>query len=281
MLAVEAKAKTAYSLIRHLGGALWLYHDPARCWMAMFTAYYDASGQGSDKEGALVVAGVVATEDKHIQFEAAWRAVLGDFSVPYLHMKEFAHSVGAFAEWKGNESRRASFLGSLVGVMKRNLNKTFSVWLPIAEFKALTRQYSFPGPLKKPFVFCASNCSGRIERWIDKQYHGQPVAHVFEAGDLGLGEFVNAAPHLRQGSVAAVPKVDPRSGKRLCQFEAADFLAWEGHDIYSDALAGERVKLRASFLEVRKQLPHDGQVFTKDGLTRMCREHPEIYPPRC
>src|SRR5438445_9865001 len=34
-----------------------------------------------------------------------------------------------------------------------------------------------------------SNCSGRVERWIAKQYPGQPVAHVFEAGDFGLGEF--------------------------------------------------------------------------------------------
>src|SRR5207302_8550496 len=142
--------------------------------------------------------------DKHIQFEAAWRAVLADFSVPYLHMKEFAHSVGAFAEWKGNESRRASFLGSLVGVMKRNLNKTFSVWLPLAEFKALTQQYSFPGPLKKPFVFCASNCSGRVERWIAKQYPGQPVAHVFDACEFGVGECLHAAQALGHASVTAV-----------------------------------------------------------------------------
>jgi hypothetical protein len=46
--------------------------------------------------------------------------VLGEFHVTDIHMKDFAHFRGAFADgWKGEEPKRIAFLRSLVGVITR------------------------------------------------------------------------------------------------------------------------------------------------------------------
>jgi hypothetical protein len=259
---------------------MWPHHDRAKCLMAVFTAYYDASGQQSDRGGALIVAGVVATVQKHEKFWTAWRKALIEAGVPHFHMKEFAHSRGAYADWKGKEIQRVAFLKRLIAVMKRHLNKSFSVWLPIAEFKEINTRVDFPDALKEPFSFCATRCRLNVEKWLAKRYPGHRLAHVFEAGDAGLGPFVEMTTRVWKVPVTVFPKVDPESGERLHQFEAADFLAWERHDFYGDVLAGERRRLRESFLAMHKHLPHDGRVFTKESLERICRENPEIYRPR-
>ncbi len=254
-----ASRSRSYSVVYGLARSIWFNHDLARCWMSVFTAYYDVSGQQSDKGGALIVAAVVATAEKH---------------------KEFAHSRGVYAEWKGKGPQRIAFLKQLIVVMKRHLNKSFSVWLPLAEFKDISARYDFPDALKQPFSFCATRCRRNVEKWMVKRYPGQRLAHVFESGDAGLGPFVDMTARVWKMPVTILPKVDPRSGERLHQFEAADFLAWERHDIYSDDLAGERRQLRESFLAMHRHLPHDGQVFTGESLERMCRVNPEIYPAR-
>lgn len=45
-----------------------------------------------------------------------------EFDVPYLHMKEFAHSKpgSPFEAWKGDEPRRAAFLAALAKVIRQS-----------------------------------------------------------------------------------------------------------------------------------------------------------------
>ena len=79
----------------------------------MFKAYFDASGHPA--EGKVVsVAGFVAEETQWQHFQRNWQNTLDDFGVQALHMREFAHSVGEFTEWKNDEPKRRDFLKRLI-----------------------------------------------------------------------------------------------------------------------------------------------------------------------
>lgn len=97
----------------------------------IFTTYCDASGQQDEKTDAIAVLGLVVRVTRWQRFEREWQGVLDDYRVPYFHMREYAHSRGPFASWKGDEERRAAFCGQLIKVTKRAINKLFAcgVWL--------------------------------------------------------------------------------------------------------------------------------------------------------
>jgi hypothetical protein len=72
----------------------------------MLTLYSDCSGSGQDG-GTTVVAGWLASGEMWHRFECEWAWILRRYEVPYFHMKEFAHSTGAFAVgWKGENDKR-------------------------------------------------------------------------------------------------------------------------------------------------------------------------------
>ena len=61
----------------------------------MYTVYGDASGSES-REKATVVACFMNLANNWVDFDERWRKMLKEYEVPYLHMREFAHSVGPF-----------------------------------------------------------------------------------------------------------------------------------------------------------------------------------------
>ena len=95
--------------------------------MGALKGYFDESGKEDDpqfSDSAISVAGYVTTVDSWRDIEARWKAVLDrpEFSVPYLHMKEFAHFKpgSPFESWKGDEPRRAEFISALARVIRQS-----------------------------------------------------------------------------------------------------------------------------------------------------------------
>ncbi len=89
--------------------------------MAILKGYFDESGKENDPEfqdSASSVAGCIGTAENWALIESGWARVLRDFEVPYLHMKEYAHSKGPFEAWKGQEDIRADFIEALVGSLQ-------------------------------------------------------------------------------------------------------------------------------------------------------------------
>jgi hypothetical protein len=100
---------------------------PGNALMAALKGYFDESGKENDPQfadSAISVAGYVTTVDSWLEIETKWDAVLKrtEFAVPYLHMKEFAHSKpgSPFEEWKDDEPRRAAFLSALAQVIRQS-----------------------------------------------------------------------------------------------------------------------------------------------------------------
>lgn len=91
---------------------------------SVIRGYFDESGKENDPQladSACVVAGYVASDETWPQVERSWQEVLKSpqYDVPYLHMREFAHSSkgSPFESWKSEPSKRASFLADLAEVV--------------------------------------------------------------------------------------------------------------------------------------------------------------------
>jgi len=63
----------------------------------MYNTYFDVSGTRLDSD-IISVAGFVSDVQQWLKFEEEWREVLGEFGVPYLHMRKFAHFKGPFED---------------------------------------------------------------------------------------------------------------------------------------------------------------------------------------
>src|SRR5678815_4369685 len=80
--------------------------------MLMLQAFFDDSGKSTDPtETVCGIGDAVAPLDAWEALESEWKSVLEKFRVPYLHMKEYAHSTGVFQDgWKGEAGKRKDFL---------------------------------------------------------------------------------------------------------------------------------------------------------------------------
>lgn len=67
-----------------------------------FTAYFDDSG-GRDTI-AIVAGGFVVSTQQAIELERNWNDTLKAFGIRVSHMRDFSHSQGDFAKWKGHQS---------------------------------------------------------------------------------------------------------------------------------------------------------------------------------
>ncbi|MCH8041010.1 MAG: DUF3800 domain-containing protein [Nitrospinae bacterium] len=104
------------------------------------TSYLDDSGKYEDPGCKICcVGGCVSPEDAWKEFNTEWKAVLDQYGVPYLHMKEYAHSSGEnFGSWKDDEEKRRTFLSALMDIIERKVMCVVGATVPIQAFDMLT-----------------------------------------------------------------------------------------------------------------------------------------------
>lgn len=252
-----------YSFLNHLASAIWLNHDPSRCWMAVltkFTAYYDASGSQGDKGGAVLVVGMVSTEKKWARLEGEWLEVLRDFRAPYFHMKEFVHGAGPFKPWRDDYDKRASFLKDLMRVAKRGVNKSFGHGVFLADYRLLNQHYRFSEKFGGAYCFSAGACLASIKKWMRGKYSHARIAHIFEKGDSGQGELRRLVPLYELTAITVKEKVDPNTGEWFVPFQVADLIAWEFRRAITDVDKDMGIPLRESLRTMLRTLPTSGGV---------------------
>src|SRR5712692_3211979 len=87
--------------------------NPTEMVMTKARAYFDESGN-EELPGYFGVAGFAGSDYQWSIFEKLWKEALDGAAAPYLHMREFAHSVEAFEGWKGDDSRREQLMAGVV-----------------------------------------------------------------------------------------------------------------------------------------------------------------------
>ncbi|MGI8519379.1 MAG: hypothetical protein ACR2MC_02005 [Actinomycetota bacterium] len=253
--------------------------------MGMFAAYYDASGAEGDSRKPLVVAGLISTVLRWRKFERDWNRVLADpeFNVPYLHMKEFAHSQkgSPFESWKGNEEKRKQFLDRLRRVIKRRVHRATLMYLPLEHFTAVNERYRLQEVIGGPYSLAAVGCFGHVDKWVKAKHPGDHVEHIFEAGDKGqrifeaVSKVAGYFPIIRR-------KFDGERGTWITPLQAADWFAYEYalELMRRDAPGERRFQQRGSWQELHWHIPCIVKEYSMSSLTRLCEKHPATFPPR-
>jgi hypothetical protein len=211
--------------------------------MDRYTAFFDESGDQHIK----VFAGFVAGNEQWERFEREWREVLKRFSAQSLHMRTFAHSVNEFAEWKGDERRRVSFLEALIGVIRIRTRTSFATAVLVDDFNDVAKRHPEIRESHTPFAIAGNSCIVKVARWAQRcQIPGSDVALIFEDGAAEKKTFVREAKkHLG---------ITPTFAKKgdYAAFQAADLLAFEYLLSNRAMVASGDDKL--SFSELRKPL---------------------------
>jgi len=250
---------------------------------AEFLAAYDASGSENDRNGTLVVVGLVATERKWDRFELEWQAVLDQFEVPYLHLKELNHrhsGEGVYAKWKNDDETPKKFLRALVKVIKRGINKAFCYGTVLPDYKEVNQEFRLREAVGSPYVLTAGSCYDIVNEWGRRKYPKRSVFHVFEQGDCGQKDFKKRIK--RQNKlIIQVPKIDPGTGEMLKPFQAADLFAGAYRNAANKRGKVRRVEDYGDVLsELARMLPQKALIHHRGTLRAICEANPDQCPKR-
>lgn len=193
-------------------------------------------------------------------------------------MREFAHSVGAFTTWKGEENKRANFLRNAVDIIRACALQGFACLVEHEPYARTNAQYHLSEWVGTPYALAGRDCVAHANIWLRKDARGLDVDYIFKPGDADAGELRRVlvkdnqpAPIFAQGksSVPGTVGVTP--------LQAADFAAYE---VLKAHRLGENLPLyrcRRSILELAKVLAWWGS-YTESDLKALC-ERVQV-PPR-
>jgi hypothetical protein len=216
-----SQATTGFGVVEDLAKLIYLGRW-RNSFIAMFGAYFDASGHPDDTS-VFTVAGFVADATQWTEFERNWNEILTrpDFQVSALHMKDFCHSTGDFAGWKGDERRRRNFLSALIGTIKLRARHAFAQSIYMPDYREIDKVYKL-SERAVPLVYCGASCVAKVGSWAHRW--GIPiheVAFFFEDGDKDRQKLAAEVHALYGININFLKKW------QSVAFQAADLLAYE------------------------------------------------------
>jgi hypothetical protein len=230
--------------------------------LVMVTGYFDESGDPRDAPG-FAVGGYVAETTRWLRFNRQWEEVLDLFEVPYFHMREFAHSVGPYKSWKGDEGKRTAFVSRLIKATKANVSFGACCNLLMADYKTVDAEYALSA-VAPPYVLCALRCVDVVSTWAASRGHKKSeIRFVFEDSPHPKGPLYDWMK--KMGFPA--PIFESKQSHRA--FEVADFLAWEHTKVIRKFIVGDFSDFRKSLQELLK-IPHKSGIYIEPQLREMC-----------
>jgi len=254
-----------YSVLRHMAQSILLSEYRNNLPVAMFTAFFDASG--TKRKSILTVAGFVSRIEKWTRFDQEWKEILDAHGVSQFHMTDFASSKGEFDSWRGKTAQRRELIERLAGCIKRNINKGFGASLVIDDFNKVNKDYPLAEFGGSPFALCARTCTGGLKNWAMKK--GLDIGKVlvfFEDGDENRGDFLDRA-RADGIRITLLAKDESRA------FQAADLAAWKVrtalHGILEADSREEAEQMFRSLEPIEGLLVKNG-VFDEKALRALC-----------
>ena len=197
------------------------------------TAYFDETGHADDPALAFAgMAGFVAPRGAWVNFEAHWQDALKNAGLnePF-HMREFAHSIGQFRNWKGKEELRRRFLGRLLEIILETGAKPIGAVVSLRDFETLTEAQQLQ--FKNPYFVCFQTCTRGAAIRAVFEHPGETVDMVyalnteFGTNREGLAERLwqaikeNYEHRNRMGAYCSSTPAEK------CPLQAADLFAYE------------------------------------------------------
>lgn len=110
--------------------------------MAVLRAYLDDSGKANDPQHELIVfAGYAGPVEAWEETESRWAAVLREYDMPYLHMRDFAHLAHPFDVFRSNRKTGEEFLTKLIEVIRGQNLYGASAVVRLNDLKKFNRDY--------------------------------------------------------------------------------------------------------------------------------------------
>lgn len=227
-------------------------------------AYLDASGSAIDpKVRVLSVSGFMARANDWAAFANEWQSILDRFKVTELHMRDYAHSRGEYAGWKGNEERRGAFLAELTAVIKKNTLQSVGVTMPVGLYRLFNRDYCIKETIGVPYTMAVMGAIATTVEWRDRSGIDESLQFFIEKGDNEQGDFRRfmsdrikwEEDYIPLPTFMAKSSVDPDGRiRRVLPFQAADFIAYEHAKAWTDYMVHRKTQVRKSLQQVLKPI---------------------------
>ena len=209
--------------------------------MAVFIAYFDASGRRNEPSGkALTVAGYASSESRWAKFEAEWLAALQAEDVAMLHMKDFAHFKGAFKAWRNDEAKRQRFLQSLIRIIKRRTLRGISATLLLEDYERINTLFPVRERVGSPYTIACMLAMAQTDRWMQRNHNkaNDGLLFVFESGGGDQHDFRRFLSELPKDTYAVEPVFVRKSATAGVPLQAADYLAYEVNKAFRNRFKG-------------------------------------------
>jgi Protein of unknown function (DUF3800) len=202
--------------------------------MALFTAYFDASGNGLDQP-FMVVSGYIANYIQWKFFEDSWTRVHDDHRVKKpFHMAEFmsalnnpnyqkqANARSDYLNIAKDIDKAKAFIFNLSCVEACMVNCVISCIVPMAVYNGVSSHLDLRTVIP-PYALAARMCIERVRQWEKHFSVTHPVECIFEEGDFEQGKFTDLM--VDEGNDMPIYK-----GKNdYAGLQGSDHYAWEVH----------------------------------------------------
>jgi hypothetical protein len=206
--------------------------DPRSRLMAMFSAFFDASGNAKDQP-FVVVSGYLANYLQWKLFEQEWEACHHSFGVDMpFHMVDFVAACESptyksqrnarmdYVELAKDPSRAAAFIKQLSGVQVAYVHCGISCIVPMNIYEQANSRFELRDQIP-PYALGARMCIQRVQQWGKSYGVRERPELIFEAGDFEQGKFTQLM--VDEGEPLPVYK----KKKEFAGFQGADQYAWE------------------------------------------------------
>ena len=200
--------------------------------MAMFSAYFDASGDGLN-EPFMVVSGYIGSYIHWKLFEDSWAQAHKDAGVNLpFHMAEFmaalnnpnyrkqSNARADYLELAKDKDKAKTFLFNLSLAEAGLVNCVISCIVPMVVYDGVSSLLDLREVIP-PYALAARMCIERLHQW-EKQFSiTESVEYIFEQGDFGQGKFTDLMVDEGQAKPIYKNKND------FAGLQGSDHYAWE------------------------------------------------------
>ena len=264
--------------VERLGAALFVNSDhPHTRLMVMFTAYFDASGNGVEQP-FVVVSGYVANFLQWRMFEHSWKAIHKEHDVQLpFHMSPFIEAITYPQSYAKQKNARADyveiakypkkvdkFLRGLCITQEGMVSCGFSCIVEMGLYGKVNDQFDLRDVIP-PYALGARVCLALVHTWEGCLNIEENAECIFEKGDFEQSKFTELLISEGHPSPIYKPK-DEFSG-----LQAADMYAWEQYHCKKKELKGEQLPYRDSFNSLLTAIPKLHGVATEELLVGLCK----------
>ena len=214
--------------VRPVGTLSPLVTPPPQRLMAVIRAYLDDSGYPTDPNTrVMAIAGYAAKQAHWTYFEEAWAKVLGDFGVPYFHMKEWPNPKGILAAIKSDPVLEHDFIVGLAGAITDWLDSSPSAVVRLDDLEEFNERHELE---IDPYALAIYGCLFEL----GTEYYGQEVDLVIDRFDkspmriaLGFEYAQTDSSGLDISLFNSIALGGSDSWRNILPLQAADFVAYE------------------------------------------------------